>query len=121
MKILFLGLAFCSCAYLGLGCLAQAMSGPAGSPLPATFILFRTFTACCTVLCFISVWRVVPAAGLVWVAAIAFDLLSWKWNAHWVFLDDLYRFSPWPPLFLTGAALAEIWKKRSSRKIPQTI
>lgn len=107
MKYIFVGLAFCACIYIGLGCLAQYMGEPQTGPLPWSFVAFRSFGAWCTFCCFLALIRAIPAAILCWTGAVAYSLLSWKLNASWVFHDELLRFDAWPPVFLTLAAWTE--------------
>jgi hypothetical protein len=42
-------------------------------------------------------------------------VISWKFNATWVFHDDLVRFTLWTPLFLTIAAFWHKTVPRSAR------
>ena len=106
MKVLFIGLAFCSCAYTWLGCLAQWFAGPEMSgPLPPQIIAFRALAAVCSLCCFGAIFRVLPAAIVSWIAALIYLGISWKLNATWVFHDDLVRFTLWTPFLLTTAAI----------------
>src|ERR1700679_4147907 len=99
MRILFLGLAFCSCGYLWLGCMFQTFTCPALCPSPAAIALFKAFAVGCTALCVLGVVKALPASCLAWIAAILFNVLNWKWSARWIFRDDFVRFSLWPALF----------------------
>jgi hypothetical protein len=103
-KFVFIGLGFCACAYLAVGCLVQTMAGPEG-PLPLTFIVFRTFAALCTFCCVFSLFRIAPAVIVAWIVAISYVVFSWRYNAPWVFHDDVSHFAFWTPLFLSIAAI----------------
>lgn len=106
MKWLLIGLAFCSCAYTGLGCLAQGFaSQPISGSLPLTMVALRAFTLCSLLCCFLALFRIVPAVVIIWISAITYLAISWRFNASWVFRDDVLRFTLWTPAFLSIAAV----------------
>jgi len=115
MKGVFIGLAFLSCAYIGLGCFIQAMAGPQGPP-PLTFVAFRCLAIGCTVCCVIALYQLKPAVIAVWIVAIGYDIFSWRFNPSWIFHSDVFYFSVWPPLFLTAALLASRWNAYLDRE-----
>jgi hypothetical protein len=109
MKYVFIGLAFCSGAYIVLACFKQGMAGPQSVSVPLSFIMFRAFAVGCIVCCVIALSRITPAVIAIWIAAIAFDIISWRINPTWIFHGNVF-YSIWPTLFLTAALLAGKWR-----------
>lgn len=108
MRILMFVLAFCSCAYTWLGCLAQWFAGPeiSGS-LPFDYIAFRTFAALITVFCMLALWKLTPAVIAIWLVALSYCLICWKIDADWVFRQTALYYIFWAPAFLTIAGVLE--------------
>jgi hypothetical protein len=114
MRGLFIGLAFCSCAYTWLGCLAQWFAGPEISGgLPPEILAFRILAFVATLCCICSLFEALPAAVAAWISALIYLGISWKFNAGWVFHADLW-FTLWTPIFLSIAALLRKTVPRSS-------
>ena len=105
MRKALIVLAFCAAIYNVLGCFVQWMAGPETSGGATTeFLAFRTFAVCCIVCSFGALANVMRSALAVWVAAIAYLVISWKLNAAWVFHDQLIYNIFWTPIFLSSAA-----------------
>ena len=110
MKTLMILLAFCSCGYIWLGCIGEAMSY---AP-PSGWTPLRVFTICVTVCCICAIFRIVPAVIAIWVTVLIYLVASWKLYAPWAFRECVERFVIWAPLFLTIAVLAREADARSS-------
>lgn len=119
MRWLLIGLAFCGSAYTGLGCLAQGFASPPMSgPLDPTLVALRVFTLLSFLCCFGALFRIIPAVVVIWIAAVAYLAISWKFNAPWVFRDDILRFTLWTPFFLSIAAFTHR-RERTLEKSPR--
>jgi hypothetical protein len=113
MKWISIGLAFCSCLYLGLAYyVVVGMSVPAGAPIPANMVAFGAFGVACGLCSLLALYRVVPAALLIWIVAIAYCVFDVRHSPAWMVEDHVFRFALWPVLFLTLAGWAEELKKR---------
>jgi hypothetical protein len=117
MKVAFIVLGFCSCAYIALGFLGKWMSAPSTDELPMALTAFGAFAICCSLCCFLAIFRAIPAAAFSWISAIAYCSISWKFNPPWIFRADVFAYSVWPPVFLTIAAYAEKRKMASARPL----
>ena len=108
MKWISIGLAFCSCLYIGLGYyVGFGMSAPAAGRLPANRLAFGAFGVACGFCSLLALYRVVPAALLIWIAAIAYGIFDLRHSPSWMVQDHVFRFAVWPVLFLTLAGWAE--------------
>jgi hypothetical protein len=117
MRRLFIGLAFCSCAYTALACYMQGMAGQeTNGALPLFMVSFRLFAVSSFFCCLWGAFRIVPATIAIWIVTLIYLLTSWRLNAAWVFHEDLTRFTLWAPIFLTIAALVP--KRTMARDLP---
>jgi hypothetical protein len=110
MRVAFIVLAICSLLYVGLGCLA--INFVAGW-IPQTFI------ALAVALCFLAssllaLRNINAALILSWAVSIAYILLSWRLDAHWVFHQNVERFALWTPIFLSIARFGAREKEQLS-------
>jgi hypothetical protein len=113
MKRISIGLAFCSCLYIGLAYyVGFGMSAPAAGPIPANMLAFGAFGIACGLCSLLALYRVVPAALLIWIAAIVYCIFDVRHSPAWMVEDHVFRFALWPVLFLTLAGWADELKKR---------
>jgi hypothetical protein len=113
MKRISIGLAFCSCLYIGLVYyVGIVMSAPAAGPIPPATLAFGAFGIACGLCVLLAIYRAIPAALLIWVAAIVYCLYDLRHSPWWMFEGHIFRFAVWPVLFLTLAGWAEELKKR---------
>jgi hypothetical protein len=112
MKRISIGLAFCSCLFIGLTYyVGFGMSAPAGGPIPATTLAFGAFGIACGLCTFLALYRTVPAALLIWLSAIVYCIFDLRYSPWWMFEGHVFRFAIWPVLFLTLAGWAEEHKQ----------
>ena len=112
MKRISIGLALCSCLYIGMAYyVGVGMSAPGPGPLPANMLAFGAFGIACGLCSLLALYRVVPAALLVWIAAIAYCIFDARHSPAWMVQDHVFRFAVWPVLFLTLAGWADEHKQ----------
>ena len=112
MKRIAIGLAFCSCLFLGLSYfIGFGKSVNPSGPLPLHIRAFVAFGIVCCIATVLALFRTVPAALLIWIAAIAFCLYDLRHSPSWMVQDDIFRFALWPVLFLTIAGWADEHKQ----------
>ena len=110
MRTFFTLLAFCSCGYILLGCIGEAMSY---AP-PSGWTPLRFFLICVSVCCVWAIFRITTAVIAVWIATLIYLVVSYRLYAPWLFRDCIERFVPWAPLFLTIAAFADYRDRRAA-------
>jgi hypothetical protein len=112
MKRISIGLAFCACLFIGMGYyVGFGMSAPASGPLPANMVAFAAFGIACGLCTLLAVFRAVPAALMIWIAAIVYCIVDFRQSPSWMVEDHIFRFALWPVLFLTLAGWAEEHKQ----------
>ncbi len=112
MKKVSIILAICAAMYNVLGAFVQWMAGPAipmGEAVPVEFIAFRVFAAICIICCFGALSNVLVSSIAMWITAFIYLLVSWRFNAAWVFHEELKCQIFWVPFFLSVAAYAH-WR-----------
>ena len=120
MKKASIFLAICAAIYNALGAFVQWMAGPAtpmGGSVPVEVLAFRVFATICVICSLGALADVLMSSIAMWTAALVYLLVSWRFNAAWVFHDQLARNIFWVPLFLGIAAFVHrrgaIYKKRA--------
>ena len=114
MKRISIGLALCSCLYIGMAYyVGFEMSAPGAGPLPASMLAFGIFGIACGLCSLLALFRVVPAALLIWISAIVYCIFDMRHSPSWMVQGHVFRFAVWPVLFLTLAGWAEEHKQPS--------
>lgn len=112
MKRISIGLAFCSCLFIGMGYyVGFGLSAPAGGPIPANIAAFAAFGIACGLCTLLALYRTVLAAVMIWIVAIAYCIFDVRHSPSWMVEDHVFRFALWPVLFLTLAGWAEEHKQ----------
>src|SRR5271156_823562 len=108
MKYVFIGLAFCSGAYIVLACFIQGMAGPQSVSVPLSLIMFRALQLVALYVVS-SPFPNTPCRdrNLDCGHRIRHNQLAYQ--SHMDFPRECVLFI-WPTLFLTAALLADKWR-----------
>jgi hypothetical protein len=112
MKKVSIILAICAAMYNVLGAFVQWMAGPAvpmGEAVPVEFVASRVFAAICIICSLGALADVLVSSIAMWITAVIYLLISWRFNATWVFHEELKWHIFWVPAFLSVAAFAH-WR-----------